>query len=104
VSGTIRTVVLVAVSFFCGAAATKLWSAWQLRTANSCEALLSRQNIPNPFHLTGNDCGVMDVSKATEHKSKPPSPRNLPPFGEGVQSRCWVGTEMRLSCATALAA
>jgi hypothetical protein len=74
-SGTIRTVVFVAVSFICGVAAMKLWSTWQTKTANTCEALLSRQNIPNPFHLTGNDCAVMDVSKgyrAQEQTTFPP--------------------------------
>ncbi len=74
-SGRTKTVILIAVSFFCGAASMKLWSAWQLRTANSCEALLSRQNIPNSFQLTGNDCAVMDVGKgyrAQEQTAFPP--------------------------------
>lgn len=43
---TTKTLVLVALSFCCGAAAMKLWSAWQFKTATSCEALL-----PNSTYL-----------------------------------------------------
>jgi hypothetical protein len=70
-----RAATFIAIGFFCGAASMRLWSMWQAKMANSCEALLSRQNIRNPFHLTGNDCAIMDVSKgykAQEQTTFPP--------------------------------
>jgi hypothetical protein len=83
-----KTLVLVALSFCCGAIAMRLWSAWQFKTATSCEALLSQQHIPNPFQLTGNNCAVMDVSKG--YRSDEPT--TFPPESTAV----WRGRAVKV--------
>lgn len=55
--------VFITISFSCGVVSVWLWSEWKLRMSNSCEALLSQQDIPNAFHITGTDCAIMSVSK-----------------------------------------
>jgi hypothetical protein len=61
--GSAKIILVVVLSFVCGAAATAVWTSRQWNQATSCEALLAHQNIPNPFHLTGTNCAVMDISK-----------------------------------------
>ena len=95
---TTQTLVLVALSFCCGAVAMKLWSAWQFKTPTSCEALLSQQHIPNPFQLTGNNCAVMDVSKGYRADEPTTFPPESTAVWRGAQSKSWVGMGMRSWC------
>jgi hypothetical protein len=87
-SGPTKTVLLLALGFVCGAAMLKLWSQWQLVNSTSCEALLARQSIPNPFHLTGNDCAIMDVSKGYRAQE----PTDFPP--ESIAA--WRGRSVKV--------
>src|SRR5438067_288999 len=86
-SQTTKLVVVAALSFFCGAGAMKLLSLWQLKTATSCEDLLNRENIPNPFHISGDSCAVMDVSKGYRAQG----PTDFPP-----ESIVWRGRPVKV--------
>jgi len=49
-----------------GTAAMAVIDYWRWNMATSCEALLHQNGIPNPFHLQGPDCAILDVGNRPE--------------------------------------
>ena len=88
-AGAVNKMAMVgALSFFCGAGAMRLWTSWQWQRATSCEALLSQQRIPNHFHLTGNNCAIMDLGRGYHAQD----PTTFPPESTAV----WRGRPVKV--------